>query len=91
MSFLLGIVKLFLVIGCFKFANEADDWTMPAGLFAVGNFALFAMDGDFDLIDFVKLGIATALAFVIFFLLDRIDGLPWMAVVAIGSVLLLGI
>lgn len=91
MSLLLGIAKIFLVIGVFRFANDCDSWQPPTFVYGGGSFALMLMDGDFGIADWIKLVVAIGLAAGIFYLMERIDGAAWLAVVAIGGFLLLGL
>jgi hypothetical protein len=86
---ILGLIEIILVIGCFQLSTQADDWKTPAVLYTFGSVVLFFLDGDMGSGDVVQLVSSCFLAFGIFYLLERLEGLAWLCAVALGAALLI--
>ena len=89
MGLLLGALKIFLIVGCIRIAVEAEEWKVPATVYAFGYGVLFLLDGEYDLKDFAQFAVAVLLGCGVFFLLERLGGIAWTAVVSVGTLMLL--
>ncbi len=86
---ILGIVKLFLIVGCFRLAAESEEWTPSAVLYGVGALLLFWLDGEYQIDDFAQLAVTILLAAGLFYLLGRLEGMAWFLVVVLGILALM--
>ncbi len=89
MGFFLSIIKFFLIVGCFRLANECDDWRPPTVVFVLGKVVLFAIDGEFQVDDFAQLIFVSLLACGMFLLFERFGGATRLAMMLLGPVILM--